>query len=101
MRRGHGYGIKGRVWKCHIQNTLIYNKLWHRIFYGDITSTKITEATWLTKWKLKDDKALALLHCFTIQHLSMYIENLTYVWFSYDEIMKLSNISPTCQQVYL
>jgi hypothetical protein len=55
-----------------MQNTLIYNELWRDICDGD---TDPTDAASLAKWKLKDEKALALLHSSVTENMFVHIEN--------------------------
>jgi hypothetical protein len=52
-----------KSWKCHMQNTLIYNELWHDICDGDTPPTKPIDVAPLAKWELKDEK---LFLCFDL-----------------------------------
>jgi hypothetical protein len=54
-----------------MHNTLIYNELWNDICDSDIAPTKPTDATYLEKWNLKDEKALSLLCSFVTECWSL------------------------------
>lgn len=84
-----------------MQNTLIYNELWHRICDGDTPQTKPTDATQLAKQELKDEKTLALLHSSVVEHLFIHVKNSTTSWSAWDEFHKLFDTTLASQQVDL
>jgi hypothetical protein len=69
-----------KTWSQHMHNTLIYNELWHDIYDGDIASTNPTDATYLPKWNLKDEKSLSFLCFFVTEHMFVHINNSKDAW---------------------
>jgi CRISPR/Cas system CSM-associated protein Csm2 small subunit len=84
-----------------MQNTLIYNELWRDICDGDIAQTKPTNATYLTKWHLKDEKALALLCSSVTEHMFVHIKNSKYAKSTWNLFKKLFDTLVASHRVYL
>jgi hypothetical protein len=84
-----------------MHNTLIYNELWRDICDGDIAPTKPIHATSLSKWKLKDEKALGLLRSFVTEHMFVHIENSKDAWSAWNQFKKLFDTPATSQRVDL
>ena len=67
-----------KVWSRHIQSTLIYNELWKGVCNAQ--PTKSTNLDQLSKWELKDEKALALIHSIVSDDIFVHIENSSSAW---------------------
>jgi hypothetical protein len=90
-----------KSWSRHMQNTSIYNELWHDICDGDTAPTNPTNATYLEKWNLKDEKTLALLPSSVTEHMFVHIENSKDAWFAWNLLKKLFDTLVASQRVDL
>jgi hypothetical protein len=90
-----------KSWSRHMQNTLIYNELWHDICDGDTTPAKPTDVASLEKWKLKDEKELALLCSSVTEHMFVHIENSKDAWSAWNQFKKLFDTPAASQRVDL
>ena len=64
-----------KTWQRLIESTLVYNELWHDICDGDVKPNKPTDAAALTKWEVKNSKALALIKSSVNDEMYVHIEN--------------------------
>jgi hypothetical protein len=84
-----------------MHNTLFYNELWCDICDGDTAPTKPTDATYLAKWNLKDEKALALLCSSVTEQMFVHIENSKDAWSAWNLLNKLFDTPVASQRVDL
>ena len=68
---------------------------------GDIAPTNPIDATPLAKLKLRDEKALALLHSSVTEHMFVHIENSKDAWSSWNLLKKLFDTPVASQRVDL
>lgn len=84
-----------------IESTLIYNELWQGICDGDIKLNKPTDAAALTKWEVKNAKALAPVKSSINDEMYVHIENATYAWSALKNFNDLFDTQPKSNKVDL
>ena len=88
-----------KVWSHHIQSTLIYNELWNGV--RNARPTKPTIPDQLSKWEIKDEKALALIHSTVSDDIFVHIENISSAWSSWKTLKDLFDSQSEAKKIDL
>ena len=88
-----------KVWSRHIQSTLIYNELWKGVCNAQ--PTKPTIPNQLSKWELKDEKALALIHSTVSDDIFVHIENSSSTWLAWKTLKYLFDSQSEAKKIDL